>query len=139
MGQRGVAALVGVSQPPLIALEREGRGRVRTLDQVRQVIVAGLRELHFVAHPLGGVLAGIVGFAVVGRADELRCWGDIVRLMPRVEGPRGLFQAGGHRLQGFVRPGLALPRLLASAGETRHPVCSTERNASGPSSLEAPS
>jgi transcriptional regulator with XRE-family HTH domain len=41
LGQREVAALVGVSQPTLIALEREGRGRVHTLDRVLRVLGAG--------------------------------------------------------------------------------------------------
>ena len=44
------------------AIGRRADGRLDVGDQVRQVIVAGLREMHFVAHPLGGVLAGIVGF-----------------------------------------------------------------------------
>jgi transcriptional regulator with XRE-family HTH domain len=41
LGQRGVAALVGVSQPTLIALERDGWGRVYTLDRVLRVLGAG--------------------------------------------------------------------------------------------------
>jgi transcriptional regulator with XRE-family HTH domain len=42
LGQRGLAALVGVSQPTVVTLEGEGRGRVQTLDRVLTVLGAGV-------------------------------------------------------------------------------------------------
>jgi hypothetical protein len=51
-------------------------------DQVRQIILTGFREMHCIAHPLRGVLTGIVGVEVIGGADEPRCRGEIVRLSP---------------------------------------------------------
>jgi hypothetical protein len=47
---------------------------------VREVIFAGFREMHVVAHPLCGVLARVVGFRIVGGADELRRWRNVVGL-----------------------------------------------------------
>jgi transcriptional regulator with XRE-family HTH domain len=41
LGQRGMAALVGVSQPTVVTLEHEGRGRVHTLDRVLTVLGGG--------------------------------------------------------------------------------------------------
>jgi phage N-6-adenine-methyltransferase len=41
LGQRGAAALVGVSQPTLVTVEREGRGRVQTLDRLLTALGAG--------------------------------------------------------------------------------------------------
>jgi transcriptional regulator with XRE-family HTH domain len=41
LGQRAVAALVRVSQPTLVAFEREGQGRVQTLDRLLTVLGGG--------------------------------------------------------------------------------------------------
>jgi hypothetical protein len=57
-------------------------GGLDVRDQVRQVILTGFREMHFVPDPLRGVLAGVVGFRIIGGADEPGCRGDVVGLAP---------------------------------------------------------
>ena len=70
-GQAAPLRQGGVDLGGRCAIGRRAYGRLDVGDQVREVIVTGFRDVHFVAHPLGGVLAGIVGVEVVGRADEL--------------------------------------------------------------------
>jgi hypothetical protein len=76
----------GQEAPPLQRLMnlggRRAIGRRATCgfhvsDQVRPGILTAFREMHFVAHPLRGVLASIVGFGVVGGADARRRRWDI--------------------------------------------------------------
>ena len=55
---------------------------VSTCDQMRSIILTCFGEMHLIAYPLRGRLAGIVGFGVIRGADELRRWGDVVRLAP---------------------------------------------------------
>jgi hypothetical protein len=64
------------------AIGRPANGGVDVGDEVRQILLTGFRDVHFIAHPLRGVLAGIVGFRVIGGADEPRRRGDVVRLTP---------------------------------------------------------
>jgi hypothetical protein len=45
---------------------RRANGGFDMGDEVRQIILTGFRDIHFVAHPWRGVLAGIVGFGVIG-------------------------------------------------------------------------
>jgi hypothetical protein len=49
-------------------------------DEMRDIILTGFRQMDFVADPRRGVLAGVVGFGVVGRDDEPRHWWDVVCL-----------------------------------------------------------
>ena len=83
MGQRGVAALVGVSQPTLIALEREGRGRVRTLDQLLRALGAGA----YLA-PQGSVRAF---YTHAGNSSGHQAWRTPDMLLSRLYGVFGRF------------------------------------------------
>lgn len=106
-GRRQKAPLLqcGVDLRGYCAIGRRPDSRLDLGDQVQEAIFACLRVMHSVAHPLGDVLAGIVGVEVVGRADELRCRRDDVRLTPAQFG---------------ARPGAACPRLAPRAARMGH-------------------
>jgi hypothetical protein len=92
----GVHAVRAVGQAPLLQRRVElggGRpiGRRAThgfdmRDELRGIILTGFREVDFVAHPLGGILAGLVGVDVRGGADAWHRRRDIVRLAPAQPG-----------------------------------------------------
>jgi hypothetical protein len=51
-------------------------------DQVRQIMLACLGEMHFVAHPRRRVLPRVSRLEVVGGGDALRCLGMLFGLAP---------------------------------------------------------
>jgi hypothetical protein len=64
---------------------RAGRG-FDVGDEMGHIILTRVGHRPLVAHPRGRVLAGVVGVGVVGRADERRRRGNVVRLAPREPG-----------------------------------------------------
>jgi hypothetical protein len=57
-------------------------GGVDGPDQVRQIILTGCRDVHCIAQPRRGVPAAIVGFRIIGGADEPCRRGNVIRLAP---------------------------------------------------------
>jgi phage N-6-adenine-methyltransferase len=83
LSQRALAAMVGVSQPTLVALERRGQGRLSTLDRVLAVLGTGA----YLA-PRGAARAF---FTHAGNASTHHAWETPAALLEALHGVFGRF------------------------------------------------